>query len=141
MLAKISAVGLPAALLIGSGASVGETPTDVSDIRPMTPPEVTQVATPLETGFASFYAAKYHGRLTASGEVFDMRALTAAHPRLAFGTRVKVIHAANGRSVIVRINDRGPFLPNRVIDLSLAAAEELGMVQAGLAQVRLEQVK
>jgi rare lipoprotein A len=70
-----------------------------------------------------------------------MHQLTAAHPRLAFGTRVKVTHVESNRSVTVRINDRGPFVKGRVIDLSLAAAEELQMVKAGIAQVKLELVK
>lgn len=70
-----------------------------------------------------------------------MHQLTAAHPRYAFGTRVKVTHLGNNRSIIVRINDRGPFIQGRVIDLSLAAAEELQMVQGGLAQVKLEIVQ
>ena len=76
--------------------------------------------------------------LTASGEIFDMHALTAAHPTCKFGTRVKVTHLENHRSVIVRINDRGPFVKGRVIDLSLAAAEHLGMLRSGLAHVTLE---
>jgi rare lipoprotein A len=94
-----------------------------------------------ESGTASFYAGKYHGKPTASGEIFDMRQLTAAHPRLAFGTVVKVTNTENNRSVLVRINDRGPFVAGRVIDLSLAAAEELRMVKSGLAQVKLEIVR
>ncbi|MCW5551053.1 MAG: septal ring lytic transglycosylase RlpA family protein [Verrucomicrobiae bacterium] len=94
-----------------------------------------------ETGVASFYAHKYHGKKTASGEVFDMHALTAAHPSLEFGTRVKVTHLENNLSVTVRINDRGPFIKGRVIDLSLAAAKQLQMVQAGLALVKLEIVE
>ena len=94
-----------------------------------------------ETGVASYYADKYHGKPTASGETFDMRALTAAHPTYKFGTRVKVTHLENNRSVIVRINDRGPFVKGRVIDLSLAAAKELDMVKSGLAQVKLEIVE
>ncbi len=91
-----------------------------------------------ETGIASYYGEKYHGRQTASGEVFNMNELTAAHPKLAFGTRVRVTHLANDLSVIVRINDRGPFVKGRVVDLSQAAAKELQMVQSGLAEVRLE---
>jgi rare lipoprotein A len=94
-----------------------------------------------ETGVASYYADKYHGKQTASGEVFDMHQLTAAHPRLVFGTRVRVTHVGNQRSVLVRINDRGPFIKGRVIDLSLAAAQELDMVRDGLAQVILEVVR
>ena len=95
-------------------------------------------ATLTEAGTASYYADKYHGRPTASGEIFDMHQLTAAHPRLKFGTVVRVTNTANHRAILVRINDRGPFVAGRVIDLSLAAAEELQMVQSGLASVTLE---
>ena len=90
-----------------------------------------------EAGVASYYAHKYHGRKTASGERFDMNDMTAAHKTLPFGTRVRVTNVSNGKSVTVRINDRGPFVKGRVIDLSLAAAKKLDMVNAGLAQVRL----
>jgi len=93
------------------------------------------------TGVASYYGAQYHGKPTASGEIFDMNQLTAAHPSYAFGTRVKVTHSGNNRSVIVRINDRGPFIKGRVIDLSRAAAEKLQMAKSGLAQVKLEIVE
>jgi rare lipoprotein A len=103
-------------------------------------PEGRNTAT-TETGLASYYGTKYHGRPTASGEVYNMNELTAAHPRLAFGTRVKVTHLANHKSVTVRINDRGPFLKGRVIDLSQAAAQELQMIQSGLAAVKLEIVE
>jgi rare lipoprotein A len=103
--------------------------------------DTARVAPATEAGVASYYGAKYHGRPTASGEIFDMRQLTAAHPSYAFGTRVKVTHSGNNRSVIVRINDRGPFIKGRIIDLSQAAAEELQMVKSGLAQVKLEIVE
>ena len=103
-------------------------------------PEGVKPAT-TETGLASFYGTKYHGQPTASGEVFNMNELTAAHPRLAFGTRVKVTHLANHKSVTVRINDRGPFVKGRVIDLSQAAAYELRMVDDGLAAVKIEVVE
>lgn len=99
-------------------------------------------AAPLtEAGIASYYADAYHGRPTASGERFDMHQLTAAHPRLKFGTRVRVTNTANHRSVLVRINDRGPFVAGRVIDVSRAAAEELQMIRSGLAAVTLEVVE
>ena len=91
-----------------------------------------------ETGIASYYGTKYHGKPTANGEVFNMNDLTAAHPKLTFGTRVKVTHLESNRSVIVRINDRGPFVQGRVIDLSQAAAAELQMVKDGLARVKVE---
>lgn len=87
------------------------------------------------SGIASFY---WQGTRTASGEPFDRRALTAAHPRLRFGTRVRVTNLSNGRSVVVRINDRGPFKPGRIIDLSEGAAEVIGMKTAGLANVRVD---
>lgn len=91
-----------------------------------------------EPGVASYYDDKYHGRKTASGEVFDTHALTAAHRTLPFGTMVRVIHQGNDRTVVVRINDRGPFVTGRIIDLSRAAARELQMERAGLAKVKLE---
>ncbi len=89
-------------------------------------------------GVASWYGQGYHGRRTASGETFDMNALTAAHPSLPFGTRVRVTNLDNGRSVILRINDRGPFVKRRIIDVSRRAAEELGFVREGTTQVRVE---
>lgn len=92
-------------------------------------------------GMASFYGAELHGRRTASGERFDMHDLTAAHRTLPFGTRVVVTNPANGRSVTVRINDRGPFHGNRVIDLSRAAASELGLVARGHGRVELALVE
>lgn len=90
-----------------------------------------------EVGLASWYGQRFHRRRTASGELFDMRALTAAHPTLPFGTRVCVRSEATGRSVVVRINDRGPHIRNRVIDLSRGAAEALGVKGLGLKPVEL----
>ena len=90
------------------------------------------------TGVASYYGAKFHGRKTASGERFDMHAMSAAHRNLPFGSRVRVTHLRNGRSIIVRINDRGPFVKGRIIDLSYAAAKKLNMVGDGLAKVRIQ---
>ena len=90
-----------------------------------------------EVGLASWYGAQFHRRRTASGELFDMRALTAAHPTLPFGSRVCVRSQATGRTVIVRINDRGPHIRNRVIDLSRGAAEALGVKGLGLKPVEL----
>lgn len=107
--------------------------------RSGSPPNATSARKPTtETGIASYYADKYHGRTTANGEVFDRTKLTAAHRTLPFGTVVKVTHQGNQRSVTVRINDRGPFVAGRVIDLSRAAARELAMEQAGLANVKVE---
>ncbi len=88
-------------------------------------------------GSASYYAAKFEGRPTASGERYRAGALTAAHRSLPFGSKVRVTNPATGRSVTVRINDRGPFTPGRVIDVSRAAAEELGLIARGHAPVEL----
>lgn len=90
-----------------------------------------------QRGHASWYGPKFHGRRTASGEVYDMHGLTAAHRDLPFGTRVEVHNLDNGRQVEVRINDRGPFVRGRVIDLSRAAAEALDMIGPGTARVEL----
>ena len=89
------------------------------------------------SGQASWYGGKFHGRLTASGEVFNQNAFTAAHRYLPFGTRVQVTNLNNGRSVIVRINDRGPFAKGRIIDLSAAAARAVGLITSGVAPVRV----
>jgi rare lipoprotein A len=91
-----------------------------------------------ERGDASYYAHDFHGRKTASGEEFDMHELTAAHRTLPMGTRVRVTNLDNGRDVVVRINDRGPFKRGRVIDVSYEAAKKLDMVAAGVAPVRVE---
>jgi rare lipoprotein A len=86
-------------------------------------------------GLASWYGRQHHGRKTASGEAYDMHRLTAAHRTLPFGTRVRVTNVENGRSVVVRVNDRGPHVPGRILDLSFRAATALDMVGAGVARV------
>jgi rare lipoprotein A len=95
-------------------------------------------AEPELDGFASWYGGKFHGRLTSSGEVFDTNEMTAAHRTLPFGTMVKVTNLDNGKSALVKINDRGPFVEGRIIDLSRAAAEEIDMLGQGVARVSLE---
>jgi rare lipoprotein A len=95
----------------------------------------------VQEGLASWYGPEFHGRLTSSREIFDMNDLTAAHPTLPFGTYVMVTNLDNGRSTIVRINDRGPFVPGRIIDLSYAAARVLGAIGPGVIPVRLEVIK
>ena len=92
-------------------------------------------------GDASYYADPYHGRPTANGETFDKNKVTAAHRTLPFNTWVRVENRLNGKKVDVRINDRGPFVPGRIIDLSLGAARKIDMVRAGVVPVRLEIVK
>lgn len=94
-----------------------------------------------EEGLASWYGVPYHGRRAANGEVYDMHKMTAAHRTLPFDTIVRVTNMKNGRTAEVRINDRGPFVNGRVIDLSFAAAEAIDMVGAGIAPVRLELLK
>ncbi len=89
-------------------------------------------------GKASWYGPGFHGRLTANGEVFDMNALTAAHLTLPFGSLVRVVDSKTGRSQLVRINDRGPYVDDREIDVSYGVACRLGMEERGLARVRLE---
>ena len=91
-----------------------------------------------ETGEASFYGARHHGKKTASGERFDQNQLTAAHRTLPFGTRVQVTNLDNNKPVVVRINDRGPFNRKRLIDISHAAAEQLDMLRSGTAPVRVQ---
>ncbi len=95
----------------------------------------------LQAGRASWYGEPYHGRLTASGETFNMFLLTAAHRDLPLGTQVRVTHLRSRRSVVVRINDRGPLPEQNIIDVSYAAARELGFVQQGLSRVRLDVVR
>ena len=90
-----------------------------------------------QRGTASWYGEEFHGRPTASGEPFDMNSLTAAHKTLAYGTMVEVTNLDNARRITVRINDRGPYVEGRIIDLTKRAAIELGMMEAGLAQVEL----
>ncbi len=90
---------------------------------------------------ASYYGKAFHGKITACGEVYDMHGLTAAHKTLPMGTHLKVTNLKNGRSVIVRINDRGPYIWGRSLDLSVAAAKHLEMVQDGITKVRIEIIK
>lgn len=96
------------------------------------------VEAPGEVGIASWYGVPYHGRTTASGETYDMNDLTAAHRSLSFGARVRVTNLENGRSLVLRVNDRGPFVKRRIIDVSKRAARELGFLHDGLARVRVE---
>ncbi|WP_294429322.1 septal ring lytic transglycosylase RlpA family protein [uncultured Treponema sp.] len=91
-----------------------------------------------ENAKASYYAEKYHGRKTANGEIFNMNAMTCAHKTLPFGTVLRVTNLANGKNVDVRVNDRGPFVKDREIDVSKAAAQKLGMIKTGTANVKIE---
>jgi rare lipoprotein A len=123
---------LAVAVAVGS-ACAGRAPA-----RPQVPTASAAPSPGVETGMASWYGNPYHGRRAASGEIFDMEKLTAAHRTLPFGTRVRVTETKSGHSVEVRINDRGPFAEDRIIDVSRAAARRLGLLGSGKALVRLE---
>jgi len=108
---------------------------------PPPPPPAAQKPPPfVEFGTASYYGAEFNHKRTAAGEAFNMNELTAAHRTLPLNSKVRVTNLENGRSVIVRINDRGPFDKHRIIDLSAKAARELGMTHDGTARVKLELV-
>jgi rare lipoprotein A len=120
---------------------VGQNPSDVHQPAP----EVSQPSpisvpdqTYRETGIAAWYGKELHGQKTASGETFDMNALTAAHRTLPLGTIIRVTNLDNFKSIKVKINDRGPFVKSRILDLSLSAAKELGFAEQGIARVKLE---
>jgi rare lipoprotein A len=149
--ANVVAPALMAGCALLSGLTLEPVRTDASVALPtiVTPsPDRVAAARPspprpvrARGDLASWYGAWHHGRLTASGEAFDMEALTAAHPSFPLGTCLQVVHLANGRQVFVRVNDRGPYIPGRTIDLSYHAAELLDMVDDGVARVRLRKVQ
>jgi rare lipoprotein A len=112
-------------------------PRPVSVVRRHDAPVHTDVASG-GGGLASFYT---EGAKTANGEAFNTHELTAAHPSLPFGTKLRVTNVTTGRSVTVRVNDRGPYVPGRVVDVSYSAAEQLGMVKGGVAKVKLDVVQ
>ncbi len=116
--------------------------TPPAEVAPADPPPSAGASASAEEGMATWYGGRHHGGPTASGERFDKRAMTAAHRTLPMGTRVRVTHQKNGRSVVVRINDRGPFgNKRRIIDVSEAAARKLDMIDEGVAPVRVEVVE
>ena len=108
-------------------------------VQPSIPAQTAVAPLPEETtGYASWYGHPYHGRRTSNGETYDMNKMTAAHRTLSFDTVVKVSNLSNGKEVTVRINDRGPFVKDRIIDLSYSAARQIDMVGTGTARVNLE---
>jgi len=109
-----------------------------SSVSPRVADPTAPVVRDSTRGKASWYGKRFHRRPTASGERFDMNALTAAHRTLPFGSKVRVRNLANDSSVVVRINDRGPYAGDRLIDLSFAAAKKIGMLASGVAQVEIE---
>jgi peptidoglycan lytic transglycosylase len=121
----------PMLLLLALGACAAPAPAPA--------PPAAERPIYVEDGVASWYGASHQGKRTANGERFDMRALTAAHRNLPFGAVIRVTNLANGRMVKVRVNDRGPYARGRILDLSAAAAEGLGMSRDGIARVRIEE--
>ena len=132
-----SANWIVALLLFASVAGCTTAPPQKIDPEPPPPPVAAEQ---IGSGKASYYGKQHHNKLTASGERFDQHSLTAAHRTLPFGTKVRVINTRNGKSVVVRINDRGPCVRGRVIDLSKAAFESIASTRAGVIPVRLERV-
>jgi rare lipoprotein A len=138
---------MAAVLVAGCALDTGRSPDsgwavvdEASRLRSRPPSTITPPPRrPLDV--ASWYGEWHHGRPTASGEPFDREALTAAHPSLPLGACVEVTHLANGRHVFVRVNDRGPYVPGRTIDLSERAAAELGMLDDGVARVRIRKAR
>ena len=132
-------------VFIGSGCShqvrapKTTTPTGSQGVSSTPPVEPVEEGW-TEKGIASWYGEPYHGRRTASGEIYDMHQMTAAHKTLAFGSMVKVNRRDTGADVVVRINDRGPFIEGRIIDLSLAAAKKIGLDIDGVAPVKIKVV-
>ena len=158
MLRHARAGALPAALLAAACAQQPPAPEVAPPApppkapAPAPPPEAVQppvpaapprstAGLPVERGRVSLYGVNFAGKTTASGERFDPAALTMAHRTLPFGTRVRVTNLANGRSVEVRVNDRGPAIANRIADLSLAAARKLGMTDDGVIEATLEVIE
>jgi rare lipoprotein A len=145
---RLFAHGLASVLVVVSlGAAQGPKGSGSKDIQvTITPPSAKAVSAkpkphaPYQIGTASWYGEYFEGRATASGEPFNMYDLTAAHPKLPLGSWVRVTNLSNGRRIFVRINDRGPIIPGRIIDLSFSAAQALNFQQKGLQQVRLDLV-
>ena len=145
---KIVTAGLVNALLCAASIAASAQSASAPAAAPAKPAESAAPAAasaPAATGdalsgTAAWYGRNFNGRKTASGQRFNAAALTAAHPTLAFGSRVKVTNSKNQRSVVVVINDRGPSTPGRIIDVSQAAAQRLGFIRAGTAEVKDEVV-
>ena len=123
-IARSIRLGLWALLLAAAASSVFSLPLCAQSLQ--------------ERGLASYYGQVHDGRRTANGERFDMQAMTAAHRTLPFGTQVRVTNLANGQDVVLRINDRGPYVRGRMIDVSYAAARRIGLLHDGVARVRME---
>lgn len=130
-----------ASLLVSSMLVIGTATGLHYGAPPQPDSQPSRVEHPSQVGAASWYGPGFHGRQTANGERFDQDAMTMAHRSMKFGTCVRVTRVDTGDSVLVRVNDRGPYVPPRIADLSRGAAAELGMLQRGVADVRLEPVQ
>lgn len=138
---KAARVTVPPPPSLPGGAPSSTSPTPEARIpRPRPAPPVSQPMF-VETGLASWYGPPYHNRRASDGEIYNMNALTAAHRTLPLGTIVRVTNIKTQHSVVVRITDRGPFIPGRIVDLSLAAAKAVDVWRPGVAMVRLEVLK
>ncbi len=139
------ALAAAALLLVAACAHAPSAPPPAPPPQPSSEPRAEAPPAPEpaprgQIGTASYYGRRFQGRRTASGERYDTRRLTCAHPTAPFGARLRVTELEGGRSVVVRVNDRGPFARGRIVDLSLAAARELGILQRGVARVRVERL-
>jgi rare lipoprotein A len=132
------AISCAVATLMALAASSEAVPPEPRQNEDEAPPREAKQPPPYEVGVASWYGEECQGNLTASGEIYDMNGLTAAHNQLPLGTWIKVTNLKNNRSLILRINDRGPGIPGRLLDVSLEAARRLGFVSAGLTHVQIE---
>lgn len=124
-----------------SGSALDQSSLVRPQPKPATKSKLSKKAKPYQVGTASWYGSYFHGKETASGEPFNMYDLTAAHPALPLGTFVKVTNLRNGRTLVVRVNDRGPVVDGRIIDLSYEAARELDLKNRGIQRVRLDLVE
>jgi rare lipoprotein A len=140
---KAAPIAIALAFIFHGCALVQETPNPLGTAAPVA--KVTKPALPridkqekMEIGHASWYGPNFHGKKTASGVIFNQSEMTAAHRKLPLGSKVRVTNLENEKTVEVRINDRGPYIPGRIIDLSRAAAGALGMLEDGITRVRVE---
>ena len=125
-----------ACVLAASGTA--SPPGPVLDALPIVPGSLSEPVQALGVGKASWYGPGFHGRLTANGETYNQEGFSAAHRSLPFDTKLRVTRVDTGKSVVVRVNDRGPYVDDRILDLSKGAARELGILDVGVAVVRLE---
>ena len=136
----LAAFGLALATQAGAQSAAPAPAEPAKEAAAAPAPSTTMASGDAMSGTAAWYGRKFAGRKTASGKRFNPNAMTAAHPTLAFGTRVKVTNTKNKRSAVVTITDRGPTTPGRIIDVSQAAAKKLGFIRSGLTDVSLEVV-